>query len=719
MPSPYRWSALLVAILPMLGVPAGAADSPRLVVSVAGGGTVQSSGTKPALQCSNQGGATCSTTRAAGKFVLTAVADSGYTFVGWRSQGASGYSSCTGSPCTITKSVATEYVTAIFEKTAAINPVVLYTDITSGPNTGGENNDGVYLTLFGKNFGAGALGSAVKVYVNDVEVKRYIGSVPGTARGRSDIQQIAVQIGSLGRAAATAGTAPSPALPIKVIVEGRISNPPATLLADPTFVVNPGNIYFVNNVTGVDTTTTTTGGSFAAPFRSVQLAAGAVLGFSLDSASSAGAWGRVRAGDFIVMRGTGTAWTGRGFGGYFLHTLNKSGCTLGSNCSQGGGTSSGPITVMGYPGEDVFINGAYDASGATNGAISSADSTRITQGFGFYINIINLRVEGGNYDGAINTQTGGGFWRIVNNELTAATAVNAVARAGGIHGAGNGQFWVGNYIHDVFCGPNGPANPLENHGIYIGDTGSYEIAYNHIARIYGGSGIQTHIGGSALSVDNVSFHHNVVNDVNKHGINLADGARNNIRIWNNIVYNTVQAGLRMGGTSTLNNALIYNNVFFNTNLEKNAANGALTNDMVAAANQVDFRNNIIWPSSGTRYNDGSNNGDFTGGIGTIRNNLWTGGSNAVPTFDAASRTGNPLFASATASPAGSTGFYFTPANASVTVPDFHLLGGSPAIDTGDSAVGGVAVDDYDSASGSVARTLRPTGAAVDIGAYER
>ncbi|MHB8624029.1 MAG: hypothetical protein ACYDBA_11805, partial [Sulfuricaulis sp.] len=30
-------------------------------------------------------------------------------------------------------------------------PYITYTDILSGPNTGGENNEGTYLSIFGKN----------------------------------------------------------------------------------------------------------------------------------------------------------------------------------------------------------------------------------------------------------------------------------------------------------------------------------------------------------------------------------------------------------------------------------------------------------------------------------------------------------------------------------------------------------------------------------------
>jgi hypothetical protein len=55
---------------------------------------------------------------------------------------------------------------------AAPVPVILYTDITSGPNTGGENNNGAYLSIFGKNFGA-AKGANDKVTINGIEVADY------------------------------------------------------------------------------------------------------------------------------------------------------------------------------------------------------------------------------------------------------------------------------------------------------------------------------------------------------------------------------------------------------------------------------------------------------------------------------------------------------------------------------------------------------------------
>lgn len=52
---------------------------------------------------------------------------------------------------------------------------------------------------------------------------------------------------------------------------------------------------------------------------------------------------------------------------------------------------------------------------------------------------------------------------MVNNELTAATAVtNTLAKGAGVAGSGLKNYWVGNYIHDVYDMPDG-ATDGENH----------------------------------------------------------------------------------------------------------------------------------------------------------------------------------------------------------------------------------------------------------------
>src|SRR4051794_26951427 len=89
-----------------------------------------------------------------------------------------------------------------------VAPLVLYTDIASGPNTGGENNRGAYLSIFGKNFGSNGLGSRVHVTIGGVEVADY--RYLGASKGRADIQQLTVQVGALGT--------PTPGVPLAIQV---------------------------------------------------------------------------------------------------------------------------------------------------------------------------------------------------------------------------------------------------------------------------------------------------------------------------------------------------------------------------------------------------------------------------------------------------------------------------------------------------------------------
>jgi hypothetical protein len=543
------------------------------------------------------------------------------------------------------------------KEAAAAVPMVLYTDITSGPSSGGENDKGIYLSIFGQHFGSSLQGVKVRIGGAEVDNYRYLGA----SRGRPDVQQLTVQLGGLGNPPALTP------LPIVVSVNGADSN------ADHTFTVVPGNIYFVAP-DGVDTKDTSSGGSFLRPFRTVQRPDGMRTSFSIESAYTTGAYGRVRAGDFIVLRsGTyrGVGFGGQGGTGYFMQTLNKSGCPVGVRCPQGGAKSSGPITLMGYPGETAFIDRTNTlGDDRFGGGISSADSARQQLGYGAWWNIVDLKIESGFNDGPVNTQRGesnplGGHWRVVNNELTGDSCqISTKCRAGAIAGSGLGEYWVGNYGHDIYDKPDGLTD-LENHGIYIGGPGSYEIAYNVFARIFGGNGIQIHSGAP---VDDVNIHHNIIHDVGKHAFNLVEGSRNHITIWSNVIYNTAYAGVRMGGDDLLHGLQLYNNTFYNTGMIGDTpSSGALTNDMGAHPGQVDIRNNVFVPHTGSGYNRGQGNVQFRDGVGTIANNLWYGGrgDNPATTFSSASLQSDPHFVSTAAG-----------------AEDLHLQPGSPALGSG-------------------------------------
>lgn len=527
-------------------------------------------------------------------------------------------------------------------------PVVMYTDIASGPNSGGENNHGAYLSIFGKNFGSGGLGSRIKVKIGGVEVDNY--RYLGPAKGRADVQQISVQIGALGN------PTPGTLLPVQVLVNGISSN------VDQAFMVNPGRLLFVDNVLGSDTTAVP--GDIAHPYRHVQV-----------SDITKAAYGAMARGDIVVMRGTGTAWTDLGNDTYFTKFYGKHGT------APTGVAGTGPFTLMAYPGENAFIDMIDNAT--LKGAISGVDTTSYDGGL--WITIADLRIESGGNAGAIAVQINGDHWRIVNNELTAATATNN-ARAAGINGNGTNSFWVGNHIHDI-----GGGVAQENHGIYIDGDGSYEIAYNTIEHVSGGNGMQIFVNGGNGSDygNNVNFHHNLVHDISKHGINIADGSQNNIKLCNNVVYNTTFASLRFN-TNTLHGAKIYNNTFFNADTSGSSNYGAITNDWNLPSDALDMQNNIVWPASGMAYTDGSVG--IAAGIGTINKNLWFGGIGGY-TFDAHPVTGNPLFIS-------------------VSSADFYLQPSSAAIDVGSSAVSTLLSNDFDII------VPRPVGSGIDIGAHE-
>jgi len=555
-------------------------------------------------------------------------------------------------------------------------PIVIYSDIVSGPNRGGENDKGIYLSVFGKHFGSSGLGTSTKVYVGGVEVDNY--RYLGASKGRPDIQQITVQIGALD------DPQPGVPMPIKVVVDGRASN------TDRAFTVNPGTIYFVS-LTGSDSRGS---GTFAHPYRTVQTpgvnnngTAGCPAASGNQSILTTGVWGFVRPGDFIVMRG-GT-WKDVSKDGFFLRVQNKSGSP------PTGAAGTGPITIMGYPGEQVLIDRSNLSDNQAGGGISSADGARQRLGCGAWVTITNLKVESGFNDGMINVQNASGnpagsHWRVVNNEMTAVSCqVNTKCRGGGVSGAGLGGYWVGNHVHDVYDKPD-LATSFENHGFYMEGIGSYEVAYNLIENIVGGNGIQTHsTAGPDYRTNNASIHHNLIRSVGKHGVNIGNGSEAGIAVYNNVVHGADVAGLRISSDKLIG-AKIYNNTFFDTDrLGRGGVRAALMNDANLRAGSVEIRNNIVVPNGAGRGYLGGSVG-FGVVAGTMSNNMWFNGSG--PVQGSANVTGNPKFLSAET--------------------DFHLSNDSPAIDVGSTIVSGLVTNDFEIS------TSRPQGRGFDLGAYE-
>ena len=625
--------------------PAGATATLTVAASSAGTVTAATGG----IACSS--GAACNATYPTGTSVnLVAQPDPGYVFYQWGG-------ACSGflASCAVTLS-GNSTVTATYTPVVPTGgaPFVLYSDILSGPTTGGEGGNGAYLSIFGKNFGSAGLGTTVKVTVGGVEVAAYRYLGPSKVAG---IQQITVQVGAL------AGPAQGVAMPVQVVVGGASSN------TNISFTPNPGRFLYVDNVTGNDATAVP--GDITKPYRYVQTPA----------LYTGGAWAVARPGDMIVMRGRGSVrpWTDTGFENFFLRFRDKSGS------APTGASGTGPIAVMGYPGEDVYVRGTV-ANGMTGGCISAINGQSFP-GMGQWAVVTNLRLDCEGYDGPISQEIDGHNWRIVNNDLSASTAPRTggnVPRMAGITGNGQNAFWYGNHIHDV-QGSFG-----ECHGIYIDGDGSFDIAYNNIHDIRDGNGFQAYVNGGngSMVTNNINLHHNWIHDVSKHGVNVADGVKNNLKVTNNVVYNVAYAGLRFN-TTDLFGAQIFNNTFYNTNTRANSGYGAITNDWNLQAGALDIENNIFYVASGTPYNSGSNGVPTS--AGTIKNNLWFNGSGST-SFDAAAIAGDPLFVN--------------------PGTDFHLKAGSPAIARGgnSSTLAAIVATDFD--------VKARNSASMDLGAYK-
>jgi parallel beta-helix repeat protein len=225
--------------------------------------------------------------------------------------------------------------------------------------------------------------------------------------------------------------------------------------------------------------------------------------------------------------------------------------------------------------------------------------------------------------------------------------------------------------HEAMSLGSGGTN-IEVRGCRVYDNGEEGIdvkyaddaqAKIHDNVVYGNRGPNIYVDSSS----NVDIFNNTVystGDESKAGIMLAvenyseSRVVDNVKVYNNVLYGNANAGLTFWKESdgTIGNIQIVNNTFYGN------ASGAVTSSTDIA------------------------------GTNLLRNNIFGEGDVALDNFVTDTNlTGDPGFVDA----AGG---------------DFHLVDGSGAIDTGSADSAPTFDRDY---------TTRPTGAGVDIGAYER
>jgi hypothetical protein len=521
---------------------------------------------------------------------------------------------------------------------------VLYTDLTSGPNSGGEGNHGSYLTIYGSHFGTSQ--GASTVTINGQAVAQYI---------LWSETKIGVQVGAVSSG------------PIVVTVGGVASN------SDKTFTVRSGHLYFIGAT--VDTSapascaTMLAANSYATPW-----------GLTNYSSTTEGNY------NSSTMRTPFTYYSCLSPGDTLVF-LNGRGWHASLTLDNGSTTASSFMTIMARPGATVTLGGE---GFATYGIRNTGAST--------YSVYSGLTLIGSGSNG--NAISPDSYDRIVGNTVRCPDCSGPQ----GAFSGGTGNLAYGNTITqistDTTALPNGSNKTY--HAVYFQGNG-FEFAWNRIYNTAAYNGFQIN-EDSTSGFYNFSIHDNDIADVNGSGINLSDidPASGYVKVYNNVIHHTGLALASDGGSDDPHSCIsvkgygsatgtgtaqIYNNTMFDCSSYLNAAGASFGEGESCAIfippNQLNVTtnlvNNVVYQPSYT-YSGNYNLyicGDGSAGTISGSHNLWysvsTPGSTAYATT--VGTIANPQYVSAT--------------NGAAT--NFELQSTSPAKNSG-VAVSGLTTD---------------------------
>jgi hypothetical protein len=556
-------------------------------------------------------------------------------------------------------------------------PVLNFSDIDSGPNTGNTDGlgSGAIVTIWGNNLGT-SQGSS-RVYVGGVEAayiyywKNADGTLPG---GPADLktyhrmQEIAFSVPS---------AAPSGATTIRVTVNGVDSN---TL----PFTVRSGNIRFIKSGGS-----NSNAGTWSSPW--------GVLGATGGQGVFDGTSVTLAAGDIVYSIGVGTT----------------HGVSIGRN-SPVIGTLASPISLIAYPNSTVAIDYTSADGGNVMGVIDNwYPSNRNNR----YVNFSKLKVTAtqptGNTADVTNGIEANTGTRVVGLEITGPTVYGgyggAVTSPGGIHGSG-GKYY-GLYIHNygTAYGSSTGVGDHTNTYVYNMDDGTwtspsgcgyapcsggaektsvdrfqhlfyisnrsgarvdaYEIAWCHLTEnpILEGIHIYDMGAGDGGWIGTLKVHHNAIKNQRGPAIEGSYPDNTPMQVYNNLIINDT-------GSPNPGAALSF---FFSGNLElyNNTAYGFRYGNMIQNSGTQSVINNIFVSTFTLNSVPVQFYGSQTPAPTTSGNNLYYSTNGVTkPSWDTGSITGNPLFTNA------STG-------------DFTLQSSSPAKNTGSDSTLSVAPTD--------------------------
>ena len=477
------------------------------------------------------------------------------------------------------------------------NLALFYTDLSDGPKTGGLNNNGVWVTLFGRGFGSvrgsGSVtlgGGAVADYFSWSDTK------------------IVVQ---LGAAVATGN--------FTVITNGGQSTTGRVIKPNGTsndFTVRSGNIKFIA-ASGTNGT-----GTVANPY--VQ-----AINRIRDNFASGDVW-YFRSGTYnqqLVVNGWGN------------NVLNVGG--------PQSGTANAHTTFSAYPGETVTLDIGNP------GAIYLRDNNETVCNYVTFANFALRGYQG--FSGGAQTSanaevsnSGGQFAYLVNCDIQGRHPGDAAT--GIVTFGGNNGMALGNLLHDT-GGPGNsevPSYANQNHGFYIQvGTDNMVVAFNTLRDLNMGATIQVHTD-SFFEYTNVRILYN-------HFVNTSPSTANMRGIVVGHMYGSSTGCIvgnvfdNVGNTNGFPPIIIYGgqwDIDNNTVMPRVGAGSCMllsnqvstetyrNNGANYAPPQVRVRNNIFFGTESYIAFGGAGTpaGVFTTAQLTAANNLYTG-AGAGPSYD--------------------------------------------------------------------------------------
>jgi hypothetical protein len=477
-------------------------------------------------------------------------------------------------------------------------PVIFYSDLTSGPNSGGQNNEGDFVTIWGNNFGSSQGSSTVTV--GGGAVYSYL-TWTNT--------EICFQLGS----SAASGN-------IVVTTSGGTSN-------GISFTVRSGAIYFVNPAAGSNGT-----GTYASPFNHLYYAVNIQA-----------------AGDTIyVMSGTienEIDGTGGGYNSILDVTFT-------------GATSASPVAYVAYPNATVTLEATGATSTWTQG--SAGGSSPVEYIFRNYssscgwITIAKfymIMTTTNNLGTSVADEYDAPGWRVVGNNIQNIGAY----QVGAIDFGGANIEVLGNEIH----GGYDSSFDNETHSIYVSaPSNPYEIGWNYIHSNYNlGWEISTNHDGPRIGTihDNVIVGDAIASGPVK-GI-LADGDNdgsvdsalytNQTKVYNNVLINVGYSGYGGAIQTKCGTNYIYNNTIYGSGTEyqgviqtvNEACGPSGGNSVMYLANNI-----IVGNVSGLYISNGSSSAPTWSMFTVLAKNNYYGEGNG-PTNDTTAINANPVFVS--------------------------------------------------------------------------